>query len=142
MWFCFFPLLSKATQEPYCYSSNKQPGKQTSLTDVDEIERAATVLLPKVPPEGHGAARWWQKEQKPHSPSEQEAKQCPLLAPAAEENSYLRRELVLCLVFFSPGLAVIGLASNRMLISSRDTGMSFSATLLSPGASPGLSERP
>lgn len=74
--------------------------------------------------------------------SEQEAKQCPLLAPAAEENSYLRRELVLCLFFFfSPALAVIGLASNRMLISSRDTGMSFSATLLSPRASPGLSER-
>lgn len=67
MWFCFFPLLSKAVQEQYCYSSNKRSGEQISLMDMDNIEGAAAVLLPEVPPEGHGAARWQQKEQKPHS---------------------------------------------------------------------------
>lgn len=43
MWFCFFPLLSKAIWE--------QSGKQNALMDMDKKEGMMTVLLLKVPPE-------------------------------------------------------------------------------------------
>lgn len=53
MWFCFFPLLSKAIQERSCcsFSSSKQSGKQNPLMDMDKKEGMVTVLLLKVPPE-------------------------------------------------------------------------------------------
>lgn len=54
MWFCFFPPLSKAIQEHYCYSlssSSRKFGKQNPLMDMGKKEGTATVLLLKVPPE-------------------------------------------------------------------------------------------
>ena len=97
MWFCFFPPLSKAIQERYCYSfsSSKQSGKQNPLMDMDKKEGTATVLLPKVPPES-----WSRKKAakgtttKKSALSEPETKQCPLLAPAIEENSCLCRQIL------------------------------------------------
>lgn len=97
MWFCFFPPFSKAAQECYYYSfsSSKQSGKQSPLMDMDKKEGTMTVVLLKVPPQllsrnKHQKNRW--------ALSELETKQCPLLAPAAEENSCLRREIIF---FFS-----------------------------------------
>lgn len=97
MWFCFFPLLSEAIQEHYWYSfgSSKQPGKENPLMDMDKKERTATVLLLKVPPESWSRKKAVKgtKKKECSALSKPETKQCPLLAPAIEENSCLCRQI-------------------------------------------------
>lgn len=83
--------------------------------DMDKKEGTMTVVLLKVPPQllsrnKHQKNRW--------ALSELETKQCPLLAPAAEENSCLRREII----FFS-AVAELVSANSRMHISSRGAGL-------------------
>lgn len=69
MWFCFFPPLSKAAQECYCYSfsSSKESGKQNPLMHVDKKEGTMNVLLLKVPPQSWSRNKA-EKETTPQKP--------------------------------------------------------------------------
>lgn len=141
MWFCFFPPLSKAIQEHYCYgfSSSKQSGKQNPLVDMDKMEAMATVLLPKAPPKSWSwkkATKRTKQTKKHYSAlSETETKQCPLLAPAIEENSCLCRQIL-----FFLALAVTGLCKQQDVHLQQRHRHTLETVLLSPRASPGLSD--
>lgn len=137
MWFCFFPPLSKAIQERYCYSfsSNKQPGKQNPLMDMDKKEGTATIL-PKVPPESWSrkkAAKGTEKKiTQPFQSRRQSSVLCWLLQ-LRKIPIYADRS------FFSPALAVTGLCKQDAHLQQRHRRV-LETALLSPRASPGLSD--
>lgn len=93
--------------------------------------------------QSHGAGGRQQKDQNKQTKhylalSETETKQCPLLAPAIEENSCLCRQI---LFFFFLTLAVTGLCKQQDVhLQQRHRHTLETVLLLNPRASPGLSD--